>query len=368
MIFTQIEDFVRNFLKIDRRLILEDSQINPSYGSPENHTKIIADFTEYSPLHNGHLHCMQEAKRHVPDGIFTAIVPGPLERSGRGLPYIMTRYARAEAAVAVGADIVVEGPPMGIMGSGQYSLCLAKIFQALDADYIPRGYKPFPEFKKILQKIEDGSAVAPRPYKIIDLDSKEVLLEGKLDEDNYVIVSLSKSLKKIGFNFKDKFIFVKRIEGVSGTKIREAIQSSNPESVQNMLPRETIKILENEIVGDRAPLHQIRDVQGILRRVNESSSEDIKSMALIDNRTAQSFLDNRPFKRLEEVEEHISRGFSRHHKNRVISSLEAGIFKEVIHRYIESYPSIIRILNYKNKEVLKEFKKRIPHRRLEICQ
>ena len=59
----------------------------------------------------------------------------------------MTREARAETAIAVGADIVVEGPPMGIMGSGQYSLCLAKTFMALDADYIPRGYRPFPDLK-----------------------------------------------------------------------------------------------------------------------------------------------------------------------------------------------------------------------------
>lgn len=311
---------------------------------------------------------MWEARKQVPDGIFTAIVPGPLERSGRGLPYIMTRYARAQAAIAVGADIVVEGPPMGVMGSGQYSLCLAKIFKAMDADYIPRGYKPFAGFEKILQKIEEGTPVVPRPYKIIDLSTKQVLLQGKLDEDNYVIASLSKSLNKIGFNFKDKFIFIKRIEGVSGTEIRNAILSSHLSSVKDMLPPESIKILEIEMAEERAPLHQIRDVQTILKRVNENSLEDIKSLALMDERTAHAFLENRPFNNLEEVENSISRGFSRHHKQRVLSSLEAGIFKEVIHRYIENYPSIIRILNYKNKEVLKEFKKRIPHRRLEICQ
>lgn len=311
---------------------------------------------------------MLEAKKQVPHGIFTAIVPGPLERSGRGLPYIMTRHARAQAAVAVGADIVVEGPPMGIMGSGQYSLCLAKTFQALDADYIPRGYKPLPGFNNVLRRIEEGGAVAPRPYKIVDMHSKEVILEGKLDEDNYVIVSLSKSLSKIGFNFKDKFIFIKRIEGVSGTKIREAILSSDLESVVDMMPEETIKILSREMAEHRAPLHQTRDVEGILRRVNHSSSEDIKSLALIDDRTADKFQENRPFKNLEEVINSISRGFSRHYKQRVLSSLEAGIFKETIHRYIENYPPILRILNYKNKQVLKKFKKRIPHRRLEICQ
>jgi len=368
VILLQIEDLVRNFLKKDRELILEDSQKKPFWGNPEVDVNIIADFTEYSPLHNGHLHCMLEAKRQVPDGIFTAVVPGPLERSGRGLPYIMTRHARARTAVAAGADIVVEGPPMGIMGSGQYSLCLAKMFQALGADYIPRGYKPFSEFDTLLKRINNGSAVVPRPYKIMDLATKEVLLQGKLDEDNYVIVSLSKSLNKIGFDFKDKFIFVKRIEGVSGTRIREAVQSSHLESVTDMLPDETIEILNREMAEEKAPLHQIRDVQGILHRVNESSRAAIRSMALIDERTADAFLENRPFKNLEELKNSVSRGFSRHHKERVLSSLEAGILKDTVHRYIDNYPPTIRILNYKNKEILKKFKKSIPHRRLEICQ
>lgn len=362
------EDFVKNILKKDRKLILDDTQLKPLKGSVESNIKIIADFTEYNPLHLGHLHCMSKAKKAVPDGIFTAVVPGPLERSGRGVPYIMTRYARAQAAINLGADVVVEGPPMGIMGSGQYSLCLSKMFQALDADFIPRGYKLLDGFSDILNRINEGRAVVPKPYKIVDMESKEILMEGKLDEDNYVIVSLSKSLKKIGFNFKNKFIFIERIEGVSGTKIRNAVESSHLDNVKDMLPEETIKILKKEMVDEKAPLHQIRDEESILSRVNENNISDIKSLALIDDRTTDVFAEKRPFKNLNEVYNSISRGFSRHHKNRVLSSLEVGIFKEVIHKYIENYPQTIRVLNYKNKEVLTEFKKRIPHRRLEICQ
>jgi predicted nucleotidyltransferase len=362
------EEFIVNILKNDKKLILGDVEKKPHFGEVKNDIKIISDFTEYSPLHNGHLHCMLEAKKQVSDGIFTAIVPGPFERSGRGLPYIMSREARADAAIRVGADIVVEGPPMGIMGSGQYSLCLAKMFKSLDADYIPRGYKPFREFDKILQRINQGFAVVPKPYKIVDLESKEILFDGKLDEDNYVIVSLSKSLKKIKFDFKDKFIFIKRVQGVSGTKIREAIINSNLKSVEDMLPVDSIKVLNKEIINDRAPLNNIRDSKTILQRVNEDSKEDIERLALIDNKTVNALISNRPFENLAEIQNFISQGFSRHYKQRILSSLEAGIFKDIIHKYIENYPSVIRILNYKNNEVLKEFKKRIPHGRLEICQ
>jgi len=362
------ETIIKKIIERDRKLLNKDFNFEPIYGPIEGNVKIIADFTEYSPLHFGHRYCMQTAKNQVPRGMFVAVVPGPLERSGRGLPYIMTREARAETAVAVGADIVVEGPPMGIMGSGQYSLCLAKTFMALDADYIPRGYRPFPEFEEILKRINKGIGVAPKPYRIVDMDTGEVLLNGKLDEDNYMIVSLSKSLKKIGFDFKGKFIFVKRVEGVSGTKIRESIISGDLRDTSDMLPPETLGILQREMDLGCAPLHNLRDINGILERVNYNSIKDLKSLALIDDNTANALIKNRPFKTLSDIEESISKGFSRHFKNRVISSLEAGIFKEGIHKYIDRYPSVIRILKYKNKEVLNEFQKRIPHRRLEIWQ
>jgi len=360
--------FIKKIFKRDRRLFNQDLNLEPIYGCVSGDVKIIADFTEYSPLHMGHKYCMDMAKLYVPDGIFVSVVPGLFERSGRGLPYIMTREARAETAVAVGADIVIEGPPMGIMGSGQYALCLAKTFMAIDADYIPRGYRPFEGFERILQRIIDGRGVAPKPYKIIDMETKEVLLDGKLDEDNYVIVSLSKSFKKIGFDFKDKFIFVKRVDGVSGTKIRQSVHLGDLKAVGDMMPPETVDILQREINMGQAPLDTMRDDDKILITANNTSFERIKSLALIDDDTAKALIRNRPFTTIAEVEKSISQGFSRHHKNRVISSIEAGIFKEDIHKYIDRYPSVVRILKYKNKEVLNEFRKRIPHRRLEIWQ
>jgi predicted nucleotidyltransferase len=362
------QTIIRKILDRDRDLLNKDFMSEPIYGSIESDVKLIADFTEYSPLHLGHRYCMYNAKDHVSNGIFVAIVPGPLERSGRGLPYIMTREARADTAIAVGADIVIEGPPMGIMGSGQYSICLAKTFMALDADYIPRGYRPFKGFDNILNRIKSGIGISPKPYKIVDMDTKEVLLKEKLDEDNYVIVSLSKSLTKIGFDFRGKFIFVKRLEGVSGTKIRESIIADNLRSTLNMLPPETVEILRREIENGRAPLNNLRDENGILERVNNINIKELKSLTLIDDNTAEALIKNRPFKTLFDIQKSISQGFSRHYKNRVISSLEAGIFKESIHNYIDRYPSVIRILKYKNKEVLNEFQKRIPHRRLEIWQ
>ena len=366
-------DFIKEIQKKDRKTFFKDFENSKksyddlfddgdSNKSTDDSRPLIADFTEYSPLHNGHFHCMKTAKSTVPDGLFVAVVPGLFERSGRGLPYIMHRKTRAEIAIAVGADIVVEGPPMGIMGSGQYSLCLTKMFQALNTDFIPRGYRPFEGYEKILERISLGHGVAPKPYKIVDMDTKEVIYHGKLEEDNYVIVSFSKSLKKIGFDFKDKFIFVPRIEGVSGTLIRKACSENNLDSVKTMLPNDTLRILEREINENRAPLHDLRDEESIIDSANNLSFEELLKLNFFNEKLANELINQREaklFESLSEIEDSIFYGFSSHFKNRVLSILETWVNADVISEYITNYPSTVRVLNYKNESVLEEFKEKV---------
>ena len=364
-------DFIKDIQENDRKTFFKDFENSKKYSEcseeevpnkSSNSRPLIADFTEYSPLHNGHFHCMKTAKEKIPDGLFVAVVPGLFERSGRGLPYILHRKTRAEIAIAVGADIVVEGPPMGIMGSGQYSLCLTKMFQALNTDFIPRGYRPFDGYEKILERISLGHGVAPKPYKIGDMDTKEVIYNGKLEEDNYVIVSFSKSLKKIGFDFKDKFIFVPRIEGVSGTLIRKACSENNLESVKSMLPSETLRILEREINEDRAPLHDLRVEDYIIDSANNLSFEDLLKLNFFNEKLAKELVEKReekPFESIAEIENSIFYGFSSHFKNRVLSILETKINADMISEYINNYPSTVRVLNYKNEAVLEEFKNKV---------
>jgi predicted nucleotidyltransferase len=366
--------FVDKIIEKDRKIFFNDLKLDDENDlksvdlSKNKDVPLISDFTEYNPFHFGHLHNLRLAKEKVPNGIFVAIIPGLFERSGRGTPYIMTRYARAEIAISLGVDIVVEGPPMGIMGSGQYSLALSSMFKALNTDYIPRGYKPFKSFQAILNRISNGFAVSPKPYKIIDVETKDILLDGKLEEDNYVIVSLSKSMNKIGFDFKNKFIFIKRIENISGTAIRQAIEMENFNVLSDMVPKQTIAILKREIAKSKAPLHNIRSTEAISYSVNNCSYDELISLNLLDKNTVVNLIEKREkedFTSLDDVLNSISQGFSTHFQNRVLSVLEARINKNDISNYINNYPSIIRVLNYKNSKVLKIFKEKI-NRRVEL--
>ena len=356
---------VSNILAHDMELFYNDLNEDYKFSHTSSDINLIADFTEYNPLHNGHFQCMKTAKHMFPNSLFVAIVPGLFERSGRGIPYILPRQLRAEIAISVGADIVVEGPPMGIMGSGQYSLCLCKMFKALNTDFIPRGYKPVEGMDEILKRINMGHHVAPKPYKIVDKTTGEIILKGKLEEDNYVITSFSNSLSKIGFDFKDKFIFVERIGGVSGTLIRESILNDNFDDVVDMMPSKTIEVLKREIKNNSI-IYGIRDVEKILDTANNYSFEKLSALNLFNDKLAENIIENRPFTNVDELQDAILQGFSSHFRQRVLSILENPIPKKEISRYIENYPSVIRVLGYKDDDSLEKFKNKVNNENISL--
>ena len=203
-----------------------------------------------------------------------------------------------------------------------------------------------------------GHHIASKPYKVIDKTAGETLLNGKLEEDNYVITSFSNSLSKIGFDYTDKFIFVERIEGVSGTLIRESILKDNFDEVMEMMPPKTIEVLKREIKNDSI-IYGIRDEQTILNTANNYSLAELTNLNLFNEKLAKNIVDNRPYDNLESLEDSILHGFSSHFRQRVLSILENPIPKKTISEYIDKYPSNIRVLAYKNKDGLEKFKEKV---------
>ena len=74
---------------------------------------------------------------------------------------------------------------------------------------------------------------------------------------------------------------------------------------------------------------------------------------------AKSIIEKKPYDNIEDLKDSISYGFSTHFKQRVLSILENPISKNTVSEYIDKYPTTIRVLGYKNSDVLKEFKEKI---------
>ena len=75
---------------------------------------------EYNPLHGGHAYHLQCAKDAGADGI-VCIMSGSFTQ--RGEPAMVHKYARAEAAISCGADLVVELPFPYSAASAEFFAC-----------------------------------------------------------------------------------------------------------------------------------------------------------------------------------------------------------------------------------------------------
>ena len=98
----------------------------------------IAVITEYNPFHMGHEYQLHELRRAFPDATVTAIMGGIF--SQRGEPYITTPYVRAEAALACGADLVLELPfPYSCAPASVFARAGVEIAANIGADMLAFG-------------------------------------------------------------------------------------------------------------------------------------------------------------------------------------------------------------------------------------
>lgn len=99
----------------------------------------IAIIAEYNPLHNGHAYQIGHLRRTFgEDACITVILGGIF--SQRGQPYIAPPYVRAEAAIATGADLVMELPfPFSCAPAAVFARAGAEIAEKIGADILAFG-------------------------------------------------------------------------------------------------------------------------------------------------------------------------------------------------------------------------------------
>ena len=147
--------------------------------------------------------------------------------------------------------------------------------------------------------------------------------------------------------------------------IRESIQKDNFGNVLDMMPSKTIEVLKREIKNDSI-IYGIRDVESILNTANTFSLDELSALNMFNDKLAKNIVENRPYDNLEDLEKSILHGFSSHFHQRVLSILENPIPKKIISEYIDKYPSNIRILGYKNKEILEKFIKKVNNENISL--
>lgn len=70
--------------------------------------RTVGLIVEYNPLHNGHYYHYQQSKKETGADAAVCVMSGHFLQ--RGEPAIVHKWARAEMALAMGADLVLELP------------------------------------------------------------------------------------------------------------------------------------------------------------------------------------------------------------------------------------------------------------------
>lgn len=79
--------------------------------------RVSAIIAEYNPLHNGHAYHIEETKKITHCDYLIVVMSGAFTQ--RGIPAIMPKHERAEAALTAGADLVIELPVTYATGSAE---------------------------------------------------------------------------------------------------------------------------------------------------------------------------------------------------------------------------------------------------------
>ena len=102
--------------------------------------KVAAIICEYNPFHNGHAHQFALTRQALgEDTVIVCLMSGNYVQ--RGAPAIFDKMCRAEAALACGADLVLENPTTNVLRSAEgYAEGAVQILSALGGiDYLSFG-------------------------------------------------------------------------------------------------------------------------------------------------------------------------------------------------------------------------------------
>lgn len=100
--------------------------------------KAVGLITEYNPLHNGHIYHLEESMKVSKADLNIVVMSGNFVQ--RGEPAIIDKYARCEASIRSGANLVVELPSYYALSSAEgFAAGAVKTLHALQVDSLVFG-------------------------------------------------------------------------------------------------------------------------------------------------------------------------------------------------------------------------------------
>ena len=263
--------------------------------------KILGIICEYNPFHNGHLYHIEQSKKQVNPDYTVAIMSGNFTQ--RGDTALIDKWARAEMALRLGVDVVIELPLIYSISSAEnFAQGAIKILDSLKSDITlsfgsectdisiledvanviinePPKYVSmlkheldkglaFPKAREnavlmYLNDIRKYANVLSTPNNILGIEYIKAIryLKSKI---NYITV------KRYGTDYNSKKTYK---QYASATAIREMF--NNNQEIQEFLPKSSYNVMQNRLkYGQFVPSIKTFEKE-ILYKLRLMSTEEI---------------------------------------------------------------------------------------------
>ncbi|WP_125704589.1 nucleotidyltransferase [Lacticaseibacillus daqingensis] len=115
--------------------------------------RTVGMIAEFNPLHDGHAYALAQARAQADADVVVVVMAGNFVQ--RGEPAIVDKWARARAALAAGADLVVELPVTdAVQAAGPFAIGGVALLNALGVDALAFGTEaPALDYAQLAQKL-----------------------------------------------------------------------------------------------------------------------------------------------------------------------------------------------------------------------
>lgn len=356
---------------------------------------IVGVVVEYNPFHNGHLYHLTKAREEVPGAHLIAVMSGNWTQ--RGEPALINKWARTEAALQCGIDIIVELPVVFAVQSAEgfargavktleatgivNHLCFGSEAGQLEplqtiASYMEAEPPPFKkELQLSLKKGLSYPAALHRALSTVSRTGKDMplsaeTLENLFTPNNILAIEYLKALKKIssemipltikrrGAGFHDL-----QASGdiASATGIRRALFKKELGVVNKTVPPPSREILFEEIAAGKGPVHEENFADVILSLLRRSSPEKLASLPEViegmESRLKKAASSPDLHSLFQELK---TRRYTRTRLQRILIYLLLSLDKEALSYFNEAGPHYLRVLGFsrQGKDLLSRIKTR----------
>ena len=261
---------------------------------------ILGVVCEYNPFHKGHLHHLRESRRAAgEEAVLVCAMSGDFVQ--RGEAAVFSKFARAEAAVSCGADLVVELPlPWCLSSAEGFARGAVGLLAALGAERVCFGSEtgetaPLVELAELVLEPEFIEAVKKRMNEDAALSfaaARQLEAEKRLGKtslllampNNILAVEYCKAIRTLGLNTRP--FAVQRIgcghdraDGVgplSASVLRERLFRG--QALGGEIPAEASEVFVREIEQGRALLQRDALELPLLARLRGLNEEDFLTL------------------------------------------------------------------------------------------